>query len=78
MDDFCAKEQIFLNEDDRIKTKLTKTKDLYQEYKRTVRGAFKHVKKPPEVPGLEVFLSSPKSEDEDTIQSDGHDAENHN
>ena len=57
MEDFCKKQQIFLNSDDQSKHQLIHHKNLYKVYQRTMENAFKNIKVVQEVPRLTDFLN---------------------
>lgn len=44
MEDYCKKQNIFFNENDRIKYQIKKSKGLYQEFRGSLQRGFKHLR----------------------------------
>ena len=64
MEEYCKKENIFFNENDRIKHQIKKSKGLYQEFKGSLQRGFKNFKHHDDHPHLEALLKDTKEKDD--------------
>ncbi len=55
MDDYCKKEQVFLNKDEELRHNLKKNTALFDLFKKTMTSAFRNVKLHEEVKDLNKF-----------------------
>jgi hypothetical protein len=55
MDDYCKKEQVFLNKDEELQHNLKKNAALFELFKKTMTSAFRNVKLHEEVKDLNKF-----------------------
>ena len=53
MDDFCQKREVFLNDDDRTRHQVLKSKSQFGLFKRTVNSVFKSDRDYADVPGMD-------------------------
>lgn len=59
MEDFCKKQHIFFNENDRIKHQIKQSKGLYQEFRGSLQRGFKHFRHHEDHPDLAALLAEP-------------------
>lgn len=64
MEEYCKKENIFFNENDRIKHQIKKSKGLYQEFKGSLQRGFKNFKHHEDHPNLKELLKDTKEKDD--------------
>ena len=65
MEDYCKKENIFFNENDRIKFQIKKSKGLYQEFKGSLQRGFKNFRNHHDHPLLEILMKDSKEMEND-------------
>ena len=56
MEQYCKKQYIFFNENDRIKYSIKKSKCLFQEFKGTLNRGFKNIHTFEDHPKLKILL----------------------